>query len=357
MSMLLNERGLPGRTALDRYGFIDNAKAIGMVLIVCGHSKGLPAYLSHFIFSFHVPLFFFISGFLLKSGKLEASIGNNVQKILRTLGVPYVLFFLLAWAYWLATRDIGSKALLYGDQSWYSPVAGLFTGLDADLYVDPPLWFFPSLILTAIVYQVARKWMALAASTGLFVMAGFILSLLWKYGSYRLPLGLDNMWIALSFYALGQYFRERNAFNDVLTGGRQRRGKLVVLLCIALPLLAYAVLLNGKADLGNMLFGIWPVLYLPSALLGIAAVFSVSLLLPPSRISNWISANTLTIFPAHFLCLSLVRGFAVALHVIPDDFNYGLGWNVISSTLAILLCVPLVYFLNRSPVPLVGNAR
>ncbi|MDB5992029.1 MAG: gumF [Herbaspirillum sp.] len=357
MSILLNERGLPSHAAPDRYGFIDNAKAIGIVLIVCGHSKGLPAYLSHFIFSFHVPLFFFISGFLVKSGKLEASIGNNVKKILRTLGVPYIQFFLLAWIYWLATRHIGSKALLFADQSWYSPVTGLFTGLESDLYVDPPLWFFPSLILTAIVYQAARKWMTLAASTGLFVMAGFILLLLWKDVPYRLPLGLDNMWIALSFYALGQCFRERNSFSDVLTGGLQRRGKLVVLLCIALPLLGYAVLLNGRTDLSNMVFGIWPAFYLPSALLGIAAIFSVSLLLPPSKIGNWLSANTLTIFPAHFLCLSLVRGFAVALHVIPEDFNYALGWNVISSTLAILLCVPLVYFLNRSPVPMFGNAR
>jgi acyltransferase len=357
MGMLFNGRGLPERTTLDRYGFIDNAKAIGMVLIVCGHSKGLPSYLSHFIFSFHVPLFFFISGFLLKSGKLEATIGNNIKKILRTLGVLYVLFFLVAWIYWLATRDIGGKALLYASQSWYSPVIGLFTGLESDLYVDPPLWFFPCLIMTAIVYQAARKWMTLAASTGLFVMSGFILSLLWKDVPYRLPLGLDNMWIALPFYALGQYFRERNSFNDVLTGGLRRRGKLVVFFCIAFPLLGYAVLLNGRVDLSNMLFGIWPVLYLPSALLGIAAIFSVSLLLPPSRISNWLSANTLTIFPAHFLCLSLVRGFAVALHVIPDDFNYGIGWNLISSVLAILLCVPLVYLLKRSPVPLIGRVR
>jgi acyltransferase len=124
-----------------------------------------------------------------------------------------------------------------------------------------------------------------------------------------------------------------------------------------MPLLGYAVLLNGRTDLSNMVFGIWPVLYLPSALLGIAAVFSVSLLLPPSRISNWISANTLTIFPAHFLFLSLVRGFAVMLHVIPDNYNYAIGWNIISSILAILLCVPLVYCLNRSPVALIGNVR
>lgn len=341
-----------GQAASNRYGFIDNAKAIGIILIVCGHGKGLPAYLSHFIFSFHVPLFFFISGFLLKSGKLNTDVGVNIKKILRTLGAPYVLFFLLAWVYWLATRHIGSKALLFGDYAWYAPIAGLFTGLEADLYVDPPLWFFPCVMLTMIIYHAARKWMTLAASTGLFVLFALILSLLWESVPYRLPLGLDNAWIGLGFYALGQYVREKNFFGD----GRHdvRRSRLLAIFGVALALLGYAALLNGQVDLANMRFGIRPAIYLPAALVGIVAVLAASLSLPPSRLGNWLSANTLTIFPAHFLFLSLVRGVAVALHLIPGDYHYGLGWNIVSSILAIALCVPLVYCLRRSPVPVIA---
>jgi acyltransferase len=344
--------GLSGQAASNRYGFIDNAKAIGIVLIVCGHGKGLPAYLSHFIFSFHVPLFFFISGFLLKSGKLNTDVGTNIKKTLRTLGAPYVLFFLLAWIYWLATRHIGSKALLFGDYAWYGPVAGLFTGLEADLYVDPPLWFFPCVMLTMIIYHVARKWMTLAMSTGLFVLLALILSLLWNSVPYRLPLGLDNAWIGLAFYALGQYVREKNYLGD--SWDDVRRSRLLAILCTALALLGYAVLLNGQVDLANMRFGTWPALYLPAALVGIVAVLAASLLLPPSRMGNWLSANTLTIFPAHFLFLSLVRGVAVALHLVPGDYQYGLGWNIVSSALAIAFCVPLVYCLRRSPVSIIG---
>jgi acyltransferase len=352
MGLRSDEPGLSGQAASNRYGFIDNAKAIGIVLIVCGHGKGLPAYLSHFIFSFHVPLFFFISGFLLKSGKLNTAVGTSIKKTLRTLGVPYVLFFVLAWIYWLATRHIGSKALLFGDYAWYGPITGLFTGLEADLYVDPPLWFFPCVMLTMIIYHAARKWMTLAMSTGLFVLLALVLSLLWNSVPYRLPLGLDNAWIGLAFYALGQYVREKSYFSDGWDD--VRHGRLLAILCIALLLLGYAVLLNGQVDLANMRFGTWPALYLPAALVGIVVVLAVSLLLPPSRMGNWLSANTLTIFPAHFLFLSLVRGVAVALHLVPGDYQYGLGWNIVSSALAIALCVPLVYCLRRSPVSIIG---
>jgi acyltransferase len=352
MKLRQSEPGLSGQAASNRYGFIDNAKAIGIILIVCGHGKGLPAYLSHFIFSFHVPLFFFISGFLLKSGKLNTAVGTNIKKTLRTLGVPYVLFFLLAWIYWLATRHIGSKALLFGDEAWYAPTVGLFTGLEADLFVDPPLWFFPCVMLTIIIYHAARKWMTLTVSSGLFVLFALVLSLLWKNVPYRLPLGLDNAWIGLAFYALGQYVREKDFFSNGWSD--VRRSRLLAILCVALALLGYAALLNGQVDLANMRFGIWPALYLPTALVGIVAVLATSLLLPPSKMGNWLSANTLTIFPAHFLFLSLGRGLAVMLHLIPADYHYGLGWNMVSSAVAIAFCVPLVYCLRRSPVPIIG---
>ena len=48
-----------------RLTYIDTMKAIGIALIVFGHAPGLDASLKAFIYSFHMPLFFFISGVLL----------------------------------------------------------------------------------------------------------------------------------------------------------------------------------------------------------------------------------------------------------------------------------------------------
>ena len=218
MKLRPNEPGLSGQVVSDRYGFIDNAKAIGIILIVCGHGKGLPAYLSHFIFSFHVPLFFFISGFLLKSGKLNAAVGTNIKKILRTLGVPYVLFFLLAWIYWLATRHIGSKASLFGDYAWYAPIAGLFDRAGGRFVCR-------SAAMVLSVCDADDDYLSRGAQVdelggvdrpvcrGRSYPVAVMGNLVYPY-LYRLPLGLDNAWIGLAFYALGQYVREKNFFSD-----------------------------------------------------------------------------------------------------------------------------------------------
>ncbi|AMO96066.1 acyltransferase family protein [Collimonas fungivorans] len=331
----------PGAAA--RYVFIDNAKAIGIVLIVVGHSKGLSDYMVRLLFSFHVPLFFFISGFLLKPDKLNESVYGNAKKILRTLAWPYFLFFCFAYLYWLATRNIGAKAALSAGRQWYDPIAGLLTGLEPDLYINPPLWFFPCLVATVIMYQAARKLLNLTAATCWFVILGFAVTLAVSRPPYRLLLGLDTMWVALSFYAIGQHVRERAWFDAM------RIGPLLLAALAAAALLVGAGQLNDRVDLATMYFGTQPLLYLPVSLFGIVAVVCVSKLLPASRIAGWLSENTLVIFPAHFVFLGLVRGAALSLHIIDNNYRYGIGWCMVCSALAILLCIPVVYVWRRLP--------
>lgn len=336
-------RPSPGQASSERHVFIDNAKAIGIVLIVIGHSKGLPDYLVRVIFSFHVPLFFFISGFLLKANRLEQPVHDNARKILRTLAVPYLFFFCFAFVYWLATRNMGEKAALNLGREWYQPFIGLLTGLESDLYIDPPLWFFPCLILTAILYQAARKLLTPAVATCCFAALGFAVTIACSRPSYRLLQGLDIMWVALAFYAIGQQAREKRWFAGIDTV------RLFLLGLMASILLVYTGLFNGRVDLATMSFGMRPALYLPTSLLGIIATLSVAKLLPASRIAGWLSENTLVIFPAHFIFLGLVRGLAISSHIIENDYHYALGWSVISSVFAILLCIPLIYFLRFLP--------
>lgn len=329
--------------AAGRYVFIDNAKAIGIVLIVIGHSKGLPDNIVRLIFSFHVPLFFFISGFLLKPDKLADSVPVSAKKILRTLAWPYFLFFCFAYLYWFATRNVGVKAALSAGRPWYDPVAGLLTGLEPDLYINPPLWFFPCLVATVIVYQAARKLLNLTAATCCFAIFGFAVTLAVSRPPYRLLLGLDAMWVALSFYAIGQYVRERAWFDAM------RTGPLFLLGLVSAAVLVGAGQWNDRVDLATMYFGAQPLLYLPVSMFGIVAVLCISKFLPASGIAGWLSENTLVIFPVHFVFLGLVRGAALSLHVIDDNYRYGIGWSVASSVLAILLCIPVIHVWRRLP--------
>ena len=77
-----------------RFHWIDALKGFGIVLVVFAHHS-LPVALDTYIFSFHMPLFFFISGFLFDFEKYAESAANFVKGRFRSLIVPYFFFALL----------------------------------------------------------------------------------------------------------------------------------------------------------------------------------------------------------------------------------------------------------------------
>lgn len=56
-----------------RVDWIDLTKGIAIFLMVCGHT-GLPGALSNWIWSFHMPLFFLMSGLLYKTDRYPSSL-------------------------------------------------------------------------------------------------------------------------------------------------------------------------------------------------------------------------------------------------------------------------------------------
>lgn len=74
-----------------RQNWIDWAKAIGIYLVVVGHCTFTNTNIEGFIYTFHMPLFFLISGFLYKKEKL--SITLYLKKLTNRLLVPYLLIY------------------------------------------------------------------------------------------------------------------------------------------------------------------------------------------------------------------------------------------------------------------------
>ena len=58
----------------------------------------------------------------------------------------------------------------------------------------------------------------LTAAAVLFSVLAFSMSIFWKDMLPRLPWGLDSMWLALAFYALGQVVREKEIFTHPQAG-------------------------------------------------------------------------------------------------------------------------------------------
>lgn len=75
------------------YNNISIAKGIGILLMVVGHA-GCPSAMRSFIYMFHMPLFFIISGYCFKDYYLT-DLKSFAQKRIRGLYVPFVKYSLL----------------------------------------------------------------------------------------------------------------------------------------------------------------------------------------------------------------------------------------------------------------------
>lgn len=141
-----------------RLDFIDIAKGIGIFLVVLGHSlvpqirESVPAakFLWIFIYNFHMPLFFFLSGWLFERGLPKyTSKGRFILNKFKFLMVPYFVFSILTYVLVFALSQIAPFAGVLRSSGYYA--VGFKEAAPQILaysnHMDQHLWFAFSLFI------------------------------------------------------------------------------------------------------------------------------------------------------------------------------------------------------------------
>lgn len=334
---------LPRRVPMQRVAYIDNAKAIGIVLVVLGHAPGTPSTLNTVIWSFHMPLFFFLSGLLLSEKQRQMPVATRLASLARSLLLPYLFFFVVSYLYWLIAKRHGVQAEAFERMSLWQPLSGFYLGTGDALFVNVVLWFFPALFIVSASYHLLSRFLGSAIVTISCIGAGSIFVLLHAGSWPRWPLSADCALAALPFYAIGVALRDQSARTL-----DQPVKNVLVPFAIALAVLLIAVaFVQGQPDLNKLSFGRHPVLYLPAGLIGIVIVLIVSAMLPRSSVARWLSENTLTIFPLHFLMFSVFTGIALKGFAMPISFKESPLTALVYTVSALLLSWPAAWLLHR----------
>ncbi len=140
-----------------RIEYIDIARGIGILLVVMGHNDF--AVISPFaykvIYSFHMPLFFFLSGYFLNTA---VGFWNFLKKRFNSLLKPY--FFTIFLIYFIS--------ISFGKVGFQNAITRIVKSLyGAGAYLDwVPLWFLPHLFVVslyaflfyAILAKVEARW-------------------------------------------------------------------------------------------------------------------------------------------------------------------------------------------------------
>ncbi|MBR4454990.1 MAG: acyltransferase family protein [Solobacterium sp.] len=74
-----------------RTAWIDAAKGLAIVLVIIGHTVPSGSFAHNIIFSFHIPLFFILSGYTLKPASSWADFFYSMKRDAAHLLIPYVL--------------------------------------------------------------------------------------------------------------------------------------------------------------------------------------------------------------------------------------------------------------------------
>mgnify|MGYP001037926666 CR=1 FL=1 len=337
-----------------RLTHVDTMKAIGMVLVVVGHSPGLDPFIKHVIYSFHMPLFFFISGLLLTEAKLALPYKAYFSALWKGLALPYLFFFVVSYLYWLPTHDMAASAVKYVGMDWQAPLMGILVGNGDALFVNVVLWFFTCLFTASLIFFAARKYFSAAFLLVALNGLGVVFVLLYDRSWPRLPWGLDNAVVAIAFYSTGHFFRGyQKATSDRVskTGAR-------ILAFLMLAAVAFVANINGSVDLNTLHFGSHRSLYFLGAYLGIFALFYLSIGMPATRVFRWLSQNTIIIFPTHLLMFSVFTGIAVVVFGFPRDFKESsFIWTLLFPTAALLSSYPASVFIRRFFPFVMGKGR
>lgn len=200
-----------------RIGYIDVAKGIGILLVAMAHTglSLVAPYLHKLIYSFHMPLFFFLSGYFFDAGlPFLALLKKRFNAVLK----PYLFTIFLIYLTSVSFSNMGFVTAL-------GRIVKALYG--SGRYIDwVQLWFLPSLFVTSLFafffYRLvlnhignrALRWLVLlglqaAAVYSLKTFYPFSLTVLGKeYELFGLPYCLDLALLSGFFYILGNEVRQ-----------------------------------------------------------------------------------------------------------------------------------------------------
>ncbi|KOP78668.1 hypothetical protein AMS59_12700 [Lysinibacillus sp. FJAT-14745] len=274
--------------------WIDILKGLGIILVILGHIRLSPELISY-IYLFHMPLFFFISGYLMNINKYD-SFNQLLKKKTRTLLIPYFTFSVISI---ICYSVIGHK-----DIDVSATILSFIEGKRNEIYFNVPLWFLVGLFVVEIMYYIQKK--LLRNDILLLILAIFInfiaVVFLNVIETPNWIWSIDTAMYYLLYYQLGNLFRIykdkidfKKVFNKVAVG-------IFVFLCISFNLLSLISpdLINYVYNSLNANSGFLFIRLIIYAISGIVTYVCLAMYIKKSTTLEYIGKNSLIIFALHW---------------------------------------------------------
>lgn len=340
-----------------RIEWIDICKAIAVYFMVLGH-VGVSKSVNIFIHSFHMPIFFIMSGFCYNEMKYK-KIGDLVRTRLMSLIVPYMIFGTGLFIFWnLSLFILNRKQEMMGIRSllsnmlWVNTNAGIFGVIQ---------WFLTCLFICEILFWCLCKTQKNKVGNiaiGLLIIA--VAACLYPVAfPYRLPWAADSALSATVFYGIG-WIMKRADFGKIYTYVEMLKLKSVIAMVILFSIGTPLVFFNGEVNMRNIKYQNGILFYIN------ALILSLSFILLAMIVNNCFKGKIINEFLVlagrNTLVVLLLNSTVIRIwEVIVGNkvnalFGKGIYWvNIIIAILVVIICVLASMAMNKYTPFLLGK--
>jgi len=326
--------------SIKRLNWIDMAKGFAMLLVMFGHAP-MSLRIRAEIYTFHLPLFFFMSGYLFSNVKYNDFLSFFKKRFI-TIGIPYFCFSFIEYIYFFVANN----------KQHVSPLKSLIGTLiplrfnNGTLH-NGTLWFIVCLFMAELIFflivKVSKndKYKISVCLVGCAIIGVF-------YNIYikkPLPYSIDVSFFAVVFYGIGY----------LIKGIEIKVSKLVSIKYLILFLIANVLLghlniryLNTNVDMSSSRYGNYFLFYM-SAFCGIMASLIFCRLIPKSKILIYVGKNSIIFMAFHQMILyPILDKIIVHISFLTSQKPYIVALNgIIHVGVTFLVMIPIIYVINN----------
>lgn len=323
----------------NRLDNIDIAKGIGMLLVVWAHIL-VEGPINWFIYVFHMPLFFYISGMLYTPEKYK-KVGTLVSKRVQSLIIPYVIYSCITWAVWCGYSILSHQEV----DSYLMPLfqTAIAQGSGGFLIHNVPLWFVTCLFVVEIAYFYINKISdnKIKALTCVVIsVIGYCMIEIFTFFPFKLlPWSIEVACATMIYYGAGNILR---SYTKNISDKFNKSRTIIQFAVIAALFLITSLcsLRTRHISYGSDRLGDRPVELYIGAFAGIALIMLISALIasisPSSKVLNgiisyvkWIGRYSFRFMAIHvpikgFLTVVVAKMFSTTTEVVGGTIGYSL---------------------------------
>ena len=332
---------------MKRINWIDWVKAFCMTVVVfCHLPQQEDTFYLQYLASVILSSFFFVSGYLKKK---ILSQKESLKKYSYSLLIPYLIYNIIYYPYWLAKYYIEHGSISMMDS--LKPIIGtllLQFNSDFSCELNGVTWFLPALFLMHWITDICHRHHCGKAIMLILTVISIILYGANKYHHFAPYITFHGFVRSIGFFFMGYLFRQKNIMTDVFF----RKDLAIGLVTLAISiLLFYWHIHEERFVLHIALFYVVNLLSIYGIIYLCRSIDSLHI-----RIITFISIGTMLIFGIHRIIIGTIDyGFEKFLNT--SDILYSWYECTLLALFIELLSLPLILLVIHHYPILLGKKK